>query len=76
MKNIDHYFTKYNRAKYRIMYPVQGIKRGITANIFLFSPKKYYLEKSLYLLNNYNTYFSDLIDYFTNDENIFYYTIL
>jgi len=75
MKNIDYYFTKYNRAMYRTMYPVQGIKRGITANIFLFSPKKYYLEKSLYLLNNYNKYFLDLIQYYTNDENIFYYTI-
>jgi len=75
MKNIDYYFTKYNRAMYRTMYPVQGIKRGITANIFLFNPKKYYLAKSLYILNNYNIYFLDLIQYYTNDENIFYYII-
>ena len=51
-----------------------GSNRGLTANIFIFEPKNFYIDKGLYILNNYSSYFKNYMG-FTNDENVMYYTI-
>jgi hypothetical protein len=73
LRNIDYYFTKYNKSTYRNFFSINGSNRGLTANIFIFKPKNFYIDKALYLLDNYNTYFGK--SFFTNDESIIYYTI-
>ena len=74
LKNVDYYFSKYKNPTYRNVSHKNYLKRGLTSNIFLFEPKKYYIPKGLYILENYNNYFLNFI-VFKIDENIIYYTI-
>jgi hypothetical protein len=71
-KNIDYMFDIYNKSTY---YDVLKLNRGIVGNFFIIKPKKYYFYKALYLLNNYGDIFPADFAFFTNDEDILFYSI-
>ena len=72
--NIDYYMTKYNENKY---YNTNNddLNRGMVGNIYLFKPKSYYIDKALYLLQNYSNIFDNEKFFYLPDENLLYYTI-
>jgi hypothetical protein len=72
--NIDYYFTKYNENKYYNLHN-DPIKRGMTGNIYIFTPKTYYINKILYLLKNFSKLFAKMYPFYYPDEDLLYYTI-
>jgi hypothetical protein len=60
VKNIDYLFEKYHKSTYRIDYSYKDYQRGLIANFFMFIPQKYYIEKIIYLVQNYDNIFKDL----------------
>jgi hypothetical protein len=72
--NIDYYMTKYNENKY---YNTNNddLDRGMVGNIYMFLPKLYYIEKILYILDNYPKYFAKIYPYYMPDEDLLYYTV-
>jgi hypothetical protein len=72
--NIDYYMVKYNENKYYVT-DNDNLERGLVGNIYMFIPKTYYINKMLYLLENYNKLFAKQFNFFLPDENLSYYTI-
>jgi hypothetical protein len=71
--NIDYYFIKYNENKFYNTNN-KNYNRGLVGNLFMIIPKIYYINKLIYINNNYSKYFENNL-FFTPDEDIFYYTI-
>ena len=72
--NIDYYMTKYNENKY---YNTNNddLHRGLVGNIYMFIPKTYYIDKALYLMDNYAKIFAKQHSFMLPDEDLEYYTL-
>ena len=71
--SIDNIFEHYNESSYYFKY--DKTKRGLPSNYYFYVPQDYYLEKGLYIIDNYLTLFENYISLYTTDEDILYYTI-
>ena len=72
--NIDYYMTKYNENKYYNTNN-EDLQRGMVGNIYMFIPKTYYINKAVYLLENYIDIFAKQYKYYLPDEDLLYYTV-
>jgi hypothetical protein len=75
IKNIDFLFDKYNKSTYRISFDHTELKRGLIGNFYLFTPKKYYLEKGVYINDKYLDIVGEGISCFNKDEDLIFYTV-
>lgn len=75
VKNIDYLFDKYKNSHYRIDKLFFKMKRGLIANFFMFVPHRYYIYKGIYLTNNYDYIFKNIVKFYTKDEDIIFYTV-
>lgn len=71
-ENIDDLFLKFKKSSY---YKANKEVLHLTANFFLINCKSYFIEKALYLIENYNTLFYDKSLMYTPDENIIFYSV-
>jgi hypothetical protein len=72
--NIDYFMIKYNENKYYVTNN-DNLGRGMVGNLYMCIPKTNYINKILYLLENYSKLFAKQYDFFTPDEDLLYYTI-
>ena len=73
--SIDNIFNEYNESSYYVIYHCKDSLRGLASNYYLFIPQDYYLEKGLYIIQNYLTLFENYFSGHTVDEDILYYII-
>ena len=73
--SIDHIFNEYKKSSYNLVYNYKESLRGLASYYYLFIPQDYYLEKGLYIINNFLKIFESYISFFGLDEDILYYTI-
>lgn len=72
--NIDYIFDEYDKSAFIVDNEWLNTNIGLRGTLYLYVPKKYYYNKALYLINNFNKYFDE---YHSRgiDELILYYTI-
>ena len=73
--SIDYIFETINESSYYTGFGCEQANRGFVANYYLFIPQDYYLEKGLYIINNYATIFKNYYSNFTPDEDVIFYII-
>ena len=76
LQNIDFMFDMYHKSTYFNLF-LHKMSRGLIGGFIFIEPKKYYLKKAMYLIENYSTIFNSKKFYslYTVDEDIFYYSI-
>ena len=76
--NIDYIFDKYNKSTYSNYYFYKDYSGGLSRVIILIEPKKYYIPKIFYIINNYKNIFKNLKFYISTKSTLalaYYYTI-
>ena len=73
--SIDTIFDEIKQSTYYNIFLRKNSLRGLVSNYYLFIPQDYYLEKGLFIIQNYLSLFDNYINTFSFDEDIIYYTI-
>ena len=73
--SIDHIFENYNESSYYHHIFYDKSNRGLASNYYIFIPQDYYLEKGLYIIQNFVNLFTNYVSGHTTDEDILFYTI-
>jgi hypothetical protein len=74
-KNIDYIFDKYNESTFVLDREYLDYNIGLRGTFYLYIPRKYYYDKALYLINNYDKLFKLNKHNRGIDEFILYFTI-
>jgi hypothetical protein len=74
-KSIDYLFDLYNKSVYTVDYNHYDYTGGLKGAITLIEPKKYYIFKTIYLINNFKMIFKNLNFFISKTSLISYYTI-
>lgn len=74
-KNIDFLFNQYELSTRRLDFFYIKQEYGLIGNFIFIIPKLYYIEKGIFLIQNYENIFKNYNLLGTKDEHIIYYSI-